>query len=131
MNAGNYTFTTSASSILTIPNSMEIKQNYDNYIKVDPEGSLIVDGDFKLAKGQEALAERIDRIEQVLGICPRKPDLEKEYPDLKDLGDSMDRIISKINHELLQTISNVTRAYEDFAEECELMDKLKSHNDNT
>jgi hypothetical protein len=62
------------------------------------------------------LQDRIDRIEHVLGIIPRRRDLESKYPDLKEIGNKMDN-----------NIFLGARDYRAFMQECEIMEKLKSN----
>ena len=95
------------------------------------DGSVIIEGDFKLGEGQEALDKRLERIEKVLGIGPRRPSLEKEYPELEELGKRMDQAISELTDSVAKAISKVVNDYDNFAKECEVMEKLKSENGET
>lgn len=131
---GYYATSIVDSNILTIDNSHAYNITIPDQIRPTDvvikaaDGSVIIEGDLKLGGGAEPLGKRIERIERVLGIGPRQPDLEQEYPDLKVLGDQMDRAIQELNQSIAQTISNIVGAYEDFARECEVMEKLKSEN---
>lgn len=91
-------------------------------------GRVIVDGDFQVGRNGELLEDRLARIEKVLGITPRLPGLEDKYPDLQEIGQQMDDAIANLNKSYSEAISNVVRAYADFARECEVMEKLRSEN---
>lgn len=88
------------------------------------DGTVIIEGDLKLGDGQESLNRRIERIEKLLGVGPRRPDLENKYPELKARGEQLDQEIDQLNETIIKAISNVTHAYETFANECEVMEKL-------
>lgn len=91
-------------------------------------GRVIVDGDFQVGRNGEILEDRLSRIEKVLGITPRLPGLEDKYPDLQEIGQKMDDAIATLNKTYAEAISNVVGSYKDFANQCEVMEKLKSNN---
>ena len=72
---------------------------------------------------------RIERLEKTIGITSRRPRLENEYPDLKELGDQMDNVIDTINTTVSKAISRIADAYNRLEDECKIMEKLKSNND--
>lgn len=80
---------------------------------------------------KEGVCVRLDRIEKVLGISSRNPALEKEYPDLREAGDRMDRAVEDFESTLLEAISSMAKAYDEFVDECKVMEKLKSNNGET
>lgn len=107
----------------------------NNTWATDPDllvhGSIVVENDIVVGKGQgitEPLGERVNRIEALLGISQRNIDLEKDYPNLQELGDQMDEAIQDLNESYTNAISSIASKYKQFAEECKVMDKLKSDN---
>tara|TARA_R110000850_G_C9946248_1_gene463322 strand:+ start:959 stop:1360 length:402 start_codon:yes stop_codon:yes gene_type:complete len=72
---------------------------------------------------------RLQRIEKVLGIVNRDPVLEAEFPDLAVIGDAMDGVLATVSVSELEAISSAAVQYTSFADECNIMRKLKLNND--
>jgi hypothetical protein len=119
-----YTMDGSHSHTFTIPDTITPS---DVVIRAE-NGRVIVDGDFQVGRNGEILEDRLSRIEKVLGITPRLPGLEDKYPDLQEIGQKMDDAIATLNKTYAEAISNVVGSYKDFANQCEVMEKLKSNN---
>jgi len=117
--------TMSGGSSFTLPPS-------NNSISInipDPQmarGDVQIQANDMFINRSEGVDARLNRIEAVLGITQRNPNLEDKYPDLREAGEEMDQAISEIQATLAKTISSISEAYNDFAGECEVMEKLKS-----
>lgn len=95
----------------------------------EPEPTVVVrDGDIFVDEKDEGIGARIKRLEKILGVTNRSPQLEEKYPDLQEIGDRMDKAIEDLNKAYVTTISSIAGTYEDFAEECKVMEKLESDN---
>ena len=92
------------------------------------DDSCTIIGDIIPQKGQESLERRIKRIEGLFGVTPRDLGLEDQYPDLGEVGDQMDQALTEITSEISKAISKVVGYYKTFADECKVMEKLKSEN---
>ena len=74
--------------------------------------------------------ERLRRIEQMLGIVQRDLKLEAEFPDLVVIGNKMDDVFEATAAAALAQIAREAGAeYISFADECNIMKKLKLNND--
>jgi hypothetical protein len=65
----------------------------------------------------------------MLGIVKRDPYLEAEFPDLAAIGDRMDGVVEAVMLSELEAISIAAAQYTSFADECNIMKKLKLNND--
>jgi hypothetical protein len=94
------------------------------------EADLIFEADnVRLHKESEDLDDRIQRLEHMLGVTERNPVLEERHPELKAIGEQMDREVTRVWRESASNISMIAAEYQDFIEQCRLMDKLKENND--
>jgi hypothetical protein len=72
---------------------------------------------------------RLQRIEKMLGIANRDLVLEAEFPELAAIGDSMDGVLDAVILSEFEAISIAVAQYTSFADECNIMKKLKLNND--
>jgi hypothetical protein len=72
---------------------------------------------------------RLQRIEKMLGIANRDLVLEAEFPELAAIGDSMDGVLDAVILSEFEAISIAAAQYTSFADECNIMKKLKLNND--
>lgn len=123
--------TTYISSGVSYTIDIPIPLSPEDVVLKNPDGSITIGGDVKFGDSDESLQKRLDRIERAIGVTQRRRTLEENYPELKDLGDQMDEAIDEMSASIARAISKVTKAYDEFVGECEIMEKLKSENDNT
>lgn len=102
----------------------------DMVMKVDGDGDLVFDAPgVRLSRDTEDLEDRIQRLEHMLGVTGRNPEMEDRYPDLKEIGDAMDAEVERIWRESANQLSRIADQYQNLVEQCKLMDKLKENND--
>lgn len=76
----------------------------------------------------EGLCERLDRIEEILGMGQRNLDLEAKYPELEMAGKVYHQKIDKIFETIKAKNFAAYKEYLDLQEEYRIIEKLKENN---
>lgn len=121
----------SSNSHIQMTTSAATIENTDVIFRVEGNGLVFDSPGVKLSADQEDLNRRIERLEAVLGLTQRQPLLEERYPELAEMGDEIDAEIKKIQESVNSVISKMVGAYKDYADQCVVMEKLKSSNGKT
>jgi len=118
-----------SNSLTFAKSNFELIDDHLAVFKVEGTGLVFDAEKIQLSKDSENLEDRIQRLEQMLGVTGRNSELEDKYPDLKAIGEQMDREVTRVWRESASKVSMIANEYQDFIEQCQLMDKLKENND--
>lgn len=77
-------------------------------IKIDTQGVIDIPQGGDLRIGNVSLTERLDRIESRLGILNPRPELEREFEELRALGEQY-RVLEKEIQDRLKTFETLKR----------------------